>query len=44
MAAWAKEEENVSGNRKRKVEAGEADKVEVSPGGTLGSLRRFRAA
>ena len=44
MAAWVKEEENASKHRQRKREAEEADKVEVAPGVTLASLRRFRAA
>ena len=43
MAAWVKEEENASKHRQRKREAEEADKVEVAPGVTLASLRRFRA-
>ena len=33
-----------SENRQRKREPEEADKVEVAPGVTVGSLRRFRAA
>ena len=44
MAAWAKEEENASNKRQKKREAEEADKVEVAPGVTVASLRRFRAA
>ena len=44
MAAWVKEEENVSRHRQGKREAEEADKVEVAPGVTVASLRRFRAA
>ena len=45
MAAWVKEEENASQHRRqRKREAEEADKVEVAPGVTVASLRRFRAA
>ena len=44
MAAWVKEEENASNQRQKKKEAEEADKVEVAPGVTLASLRRFRAA
>ena len=44
MAAWVKEEENASGQRQEKREAEEADKVEVAPGVTVASLRRFRAA
>ena len=43
MAAWVKEEEKASEHRQRKREAEEADKVEVSPGVTVASLRRFRA-
>ena len=44
MAAWVREEENASNQRQKKREAEEADKVEVAPGGTVASLRRFRAA
>ena len=44
MAAWIKEEENASNQRQKKREAEEADKVEVAPGVTVASLRRFRAA
>ena len=44
MAAWVKEEENVSEHRQRKKEAEETDKVDVAPGVTVASLRRFRAA
>ena len=44
MAAWVKEEENASSHRQKKREAEEADKVEVAPGVTVPSLRRFRAA
>ena len=44
MAAWVKEEEKASEHRQKKREAEEADKVEVAPGVTLASLRRFRAA
>ena len=44
MAAWVKEEENASNQRQNKREAEEADKVEVAPGVTVASLRRFRAA
>ena len=44
-AAWVKEEERASEYRQRKrEEAEEADKVEVAPGVTAASLRRFRAA
>ena len=41
MAAWVKEEENASKHRLRKRDADEADKVEVAPGVTVASLRRF---
>ena len=44
MAAWVKEKENASSHRQKKREAEEADKVEVAPGLTVASLRRFRAA
>ena len=44
MAAWVKEEENESNQRQKKREAEEADNVEVAPGVTVASLRRFRAA
>ena len=44
MATWVKEEEKASKHRQRKREAEEADKVEVAPGVTVASLRRFRAA
>ena len=44
MAAWVKDEEKASEHRQRKREADEADKVEVAPGVTVASLRRFRAA
>ena len=44
MAAWAREEENASNQRQKKREAEEADKVEVAPGVTVASLRRFRTA
>ena len=43
MAAWVKEEEKASEHRQRKREAEDADKVEVAPGVTVTSLRRFRA-
>ena len=39
-----KEEEIASGHRQKKREAEEAYKVEVVPGVTVASLRRFRAA
>ena len=41
MAAWVREEENASNQRQKKREAEEADKVEVAPGVTVASLRRF---
>ena len=44
MAAWVKEEEKASEHRQRKIEAEKTDKVEVASGGTVASLRRFRAA
>ena len=45
MAAWwVKKKENASSHRQKKREAEEADKVEVAPGVTVASLRRFRAA
>ena len=44
MAACVKEEENASNQRQKKRQAKEADKVEVAPGVTVASLRRFRAA
>ena len=43
MAAWVKEEENASSQPQKKRGAEEADKVEVVPGVTVASLRRFRA-
>ena len=44
MATWVKKEENASHQRQNKREAEEADKVEVAPGVTVASLKRFRAA
>ena len=44
MAAWVKEEEKASEHRQIKRETEETDKVEVAPGVTVTSLRRFRAA
>ena len=44
MAAWVKREENASKQRQKERKAEEADKVEVAPGVTVASLRRFRAA
>ena len=44
MAAWVKGEENASKQWQKKREAEEADKIEVAPGVTVASLRRFRAA
>ena len=41
MAAWAREEENASNQRQKKIEAEETDKVEVVPGVTVASLIRF---
>ena len=38
------EEEKASEHMQRKREVEEADKVEVAPGVTVASLRRFRAA
>ena len=43
MAVWVKEEKKAPEHRQRKREAEEADKVEVAPGVTVASLRRFRA-
>ena len=45
MGAWVKEEEKAPENwqRNREREVHEADKIEVAPGVTVGSLRRFRA-
>ena len=39
-----REKENAPESRQRKREAEEADKIEVAPGVTVASLRRFRAA
>ena len=44
MAAWVKEEGKAPEHLQRKRETGGADKVEVAPGVTVASLRRFRAA
>ena len=44
MAAWVREEANASNERQKKRDAEEADKVEVAPGVTVASLRRFRTA
>ena len=44
MAAWVREEENASNRQQKKREAEKADKVEVAPGVTVASLRRFRTA
>ena len=44
MAVWVREEEKAPKNRQKEREAEEADKVEVAPGVTVVSLRRFRAA
>ena len=43
MAAWMKEDVRASEHLKKKREAEEAGKVEVVPGVTVASLRRFRA-
>ena len=44
-AWWVKEEQNASEHRQSKQrEAEKAGKVEVAPGVTVASLRRFRAA
>ena len=44
MAVWVKEEEKASESRQKKREAKEAGKIEVAPGVTVASLRRFRVA
>ena len=44
MTAWVKEEKKASEHRQGKREVEEADKVEVAPGVTVASLRRFRIA
>ena len=44
MAAWVGEEEKASEHQQRKIEADDADKVEIAPGVTVARLRRFRAA
>ena len=46
MTAWVKEEENTSEHWQRKIEAEEAEEVEVAPGVTVvvASLRRLRVA
>ena len=44
MATWVRGEGKASENRQRKREARGADKVEVAPGVSVGSLRRLRAA
>ena len=44
MATWVREEGNASNQRQKKREAEAADKVEVAPGVTVASLRRFRTA
>ena len=43
MATWMTEEKNAA-SQLQKREAKEADKVEVAPGVTVASLRRFRTA
>ena len=44
IAARVKKETKASEHRQRKREAEETDEVEVAPGVTVASLRRFRAA
>ena len=44
MTVWVRKEENASNQRQKKREAEEADKIEVAPGVTVASLRRFRTA
>ena len=45
MAAWVKEKKKASEHwQRKKEEAEEADKVEIAPGVTVASLRRFRVA
>ena len=44
MAGWREEEKSAAITRQRKREAEEADRVVVASGGTVGQLRRFRAA
>ena len=44
MAAWLRGEEKGPERRQWKREAEEMDKVEVAPGVTVGSLKRFAAA
>ena len=44
MAAWVKEEETASEHRQWKIEAEEADKVEVASGMTVASFRSYKAA
>ena len=44
MKRTTREEENASNQRQKKRDAEEADKVEVAPGVTVASLRRFRTA
>ena len=44
MAGWVMEEEKTPESREKRREAEEGDKVEVAPGVTVESLRRFRAA
>ena len=44
MAARVREEGKASGNRQRKREEEEVDKVEVAPGMTVGNSRHFGAA
>ena len=42
MAARVREKEKASENRQKMRQAEEADKVKVTPGVTVASLRRFR--
>ena len=44
MAAWVKKERNASEHQQRNKEAEEVANVEVAPGVTTASLKRFRAA
>ena len=43
VVAWAREEEKATEKRPRKRKGGEAGRVQVAPGVTVESLRRFRA-
>ena len=44
MTAWVREEKKMPENRQRRRAGEKEGKVEVAPGVTVGSLRRFRAA